>query len=162
MATTDDRNTPTTTPPLDAQEAMQRLNAAINAMPPELRPAHIDSEMRRARPAQRAAWQRLGDTLTLLTTQRAIAARTSLDPRLDAVHIADMLATLVSISQDDLPDGDAREALADAIRAGEVDNLYRPMGADYYNIAWAHRPAWEDPRQRLSDWLLRRQQGGQG
>lgn len=71
----------------------------------------------------------------------------------DAAHIADLLATLEHIPRDELPDGAARNDLGHVIRAGLIDNIYRPLGADYYNIAWAHFPAWEDPRQRLSEWL---------
>lgn len=51
--------------------------AHFASMRPELRPTCIDAQVRRAQPAQRAAWQRLGDMLTLLTTQRAIAARST-------------------------------------------------------------------------------------
>ena len=71
----------------------------------------------------------------------------------DPQEVAQLLATLERIPRAELPDGDARRILAIAIRAGEVDNLYRPLGADYHNIAWANREPWEDPRQRVSRWV---------
>lgn len=75
-------------------------------------------------------------------------------PRTPDPHdVAQLLATLERIPRSELPDGNARRLLAIAIRAGEVDNLYKPMGCDFYNIAWANRAASEDPRQRVSRWV---------
>lgn len=67
--------------------------------------------------------------------------------------VAELLQVLETVPRDELPDGPDRNALASAIRLGEVDNLYRPFGADYHNITWANACAEEDPRQRISDWL---------
>lgn len=76
------------------------------------------------------------------------------DPLQDPQHdTADLLATLERIPRSELPDGNARRLLAIAIRAGEVDNLYKPMGCDFYNIAWANREPSVDPRQRVSRWV---------
>lgn len=77
----------------------------------------------------------------------------------DPADIAYLLAILARIPRRELPEGAARQVLAAAIRAGRVDNLYRPIGADDYNIAWRDRPAWADPRQRLSAYVA--EQGGQ-
>jgi hypothetical protein len=82
----------------------------------------------------------------------------------DATDIAYLLAILARIPRREMPDGAARRALAEAIRAGRVDNLYRPACADYWNIAWRDRPAWVDPRQRLSAYVAEQsaEQRGQG
>lgn len=72
---------------------------------------------------------------------------------IDADHLADLLARLARIPRDELPD-DARAGLVEAIRAGQVDNLYRPLGCDHWNISWANRPAWVDPRQNIMSWIL--------
>ena len=66
---------------------------------------------------------------------------------------AELLAVLDTIPRAALPDGPARDLLVRYCRAGAVDNLYRPFGADYWLIAWATFPPERDPRQRLDDWL---------
>lgn len=66
---------------------------------------------------------------------------------------AQLLAALEGVPRAELPDGSDRRALAMLIRAGLVDNLYRPLGADYHNIAWATSNPQRDPRQRISAWL---------
>lgn len=48
-----------------------------------------------------------------------------------------LLADLERVSRDELPDGAARDALAEAIRCGEVDALYRPLGYRYHNATLA-------------------------
>lgn len=73
---------------------------------------------------------------------------------LDLVTIERLLITLDAIPYDQLAEGSlARSELATAICRGEIDNLYTPLGHDAYVIAWANRPAREDPRQSLSSWL---------
>lgn len=74
----------------------------------------------------------------------------------DPAHIAQLLAALATVPREELPDGDDRDILAQLIHWGFVDNLYTPMGAAYHNIAWAHYPAWADPRERIADWLVER------
>lgn len=66
-----------------------------------------------------------------------------------------LLATLEAIPRDELPDGLARDTLAYAITIGYVDNLYRPLGHDYWNLNWAHAAPSEDPRERVADWAQR-------
>lgn len=77
----------------------------------------------------------------------------------DPAEVADtkrLLATLAAIPRDELPNGDDRDMLAWLIEHGYVDNLYTPFGCPTHTIAWAHRPAWRDPRERVSDWLAAR------
>lgn len=79
----------------------------------------------------------------------------------DPAAVQQLLATLDAIPRTELPDGPARADLRNAILTGYVDNLYRPLGADYHNIAWAQGcEAWEDPRQRVSDWVAQWWLGG--
>ena len=82
----------------------------------------------------------------------------------DVADVAELLATLARIPRSDLPNGPERDALAAAIRAGRVDNLYQPLGCDHWNISWADRPAWVDPRQNIVSWILdyRARQAAQG
>lgn len=68
-------------------------------------------------------------------------------------EIAQLLAALEAIPRSELPDGKLRDLLAKLVRVGSVDNIYQPFGANYHNIAWADRFPWQDPRQRISDWL---------
>lgn len=77
----------------------------------------------------------------------------SLADRKSAAEIEQLLATLEAIPREELPEGSDRRALAMLIRYGLVDNLYKPFGADYHNIAWASMSPQSDPRQRVSDWL---------
>lgn len=71
-------------------------------------------------------------------------------------EIEQLLATLEQIPRGELADGPDRDALASHIRAGDVDNLYRPLGAEWHNIAWSHVAPYQDPRQRVSDWIASR------
>ena|SRR5487761_2606504 len=73
--------------------------------------------------------------------------------RPDPAGMAWLLAALEAIPRAELPDGPARDLLTRYCRAGAVDNLYRPFGADYWLIAWATLPPERDPRQSLNDWL---------
>lgn len=81
----------------------------------------------------------------------------------DTLEVRVVLAALDRVPRRELPDGPARAALVEAIRSGRIYHVYRPMAADYYVIAWNDRPAWVDPRQRLSDFLreTQAQQGGE-
>ena len=54
---------------------------------------------------------------------------------------------------DALLPGDTRQALAEAIRTGEIDNVYQPVAADYWNVCLADVPAYVDPRVRLDQWV---------
>jgi len=69
-----------------------------------------------------------------------------------AANVEQLLATLNAIPLDELPLCRARDYLAQLIQRGHVDNLYKPMGADYHNLTWAHMPAHRDPRERVSRW----------
>lgn len=73
--------------------------------------------------------------------------------RPDPTDVARLLTALEAIPRAELPDGKARDGLAYAIRKGHVDNLYQPLGADYWNISWDDLPSWMDPRQRVSEWV---------
>lgn len=76
-------------------------------------------------------------------------------------EIEQLLVALERIPRSELPDGPDRDALAQLIRLGEVDNLYSPLGADYHNIAWATDNLQADPRERVTAWLeLRRSAEG--
>jgi hypothetical protein len=90
------------------------------------------------------------------TPQAASTPHTPAHASPDPAHIAQLLTALDGVPRAELPDGPDRDVLAQLIRWGMVDNLYTPMGADYHNIAWANRPAWADPRERISDWLAER------
>ena len=68
--------------------------------------------------------------------------------------VSELLTTLARIPRTALPDGPARDLLACYVRAGVVDNLYRPFGSpNRWLIAWATLPPERDPRQWLDDWL---------
>lgn len=69
-----------------------------------------------------------------------------------AAEQAALLTFLASVSRDELPDGPARAALEEAIRAGEVDGLYRPFGYRYHNVTLAGLPPYIDPRVKLAKW----------
>ena len=83
-----------------------------------------------------------------MTTPEPSTPQSELSP-----EITYLLTALDAVPRDELPDGDARAHLVECIREGLIDNVYRPMGADYHNIAWATRQPWVDPRQRISDFL---------
>lgn len=83
----------------------------------------------------------------------APAAPRSLADNKSAAEIEQLLATLEAIPREELPDGGDRRWLAKLIRYGLVDNLYRPFGANYHNIAWVHLDPRRDPRERISVWL---------
>jgi hypothetical protein len=77
-------------------------------------------------------------------------------PDQTTAHTRQLLMALAEVPRDELPNGPDREALAQLIRMGFVDNLYTPIGHAYHNIAWTHRPAWMDPRERISEWVAAR------
>ena len=70
----------------------------------------------------------------------------------DPAEVAALLAELKRIPERTLS-GKARAALTAAIKAGEIDNIYRPLGAGWWNIALAGLPASVDMRCRLSEWI---------
>ena len=57
------------------------------------------------------------------------------------------------ISRAELPDSAARAALVAAVRAGDVDNIYTPVGQSYHTVALAHLPPDMDPRTTLARWV---------
>ena len=95
----------------------------------------------------------------------------------DPAHVAALLEELKRVPKRLTP-GDTRAALAESIRCGEVDGLYKPLGAGWWNVTLAALPPHVDPRIRLAEWvelwqagksahtelLMRasRQNGGQG
>lgn len=60
---------------------------------------------------------------------------------------------------DELPDGDDRAALADAVARGEVEDIYQPCAADYHNVTIPGLPAWVDPRVTVVTWAQWRREG---
>lgn len=63
------------------------------------------------------------------------------------------------ISKSELPDPAARAALEAAVRAGDVDNIYTPVGQPYHNVALAHLPPDVDPRCTVACWVAWLQAG---
>lgn len=63
-----------------------------------------------------------------------------------------VLARLALGLTSELPDPVDRAALAAAILASEVEDVYRPFGASYHNVTLPDMPAWIDPRIRLAEW----------
>lgn len=55
--------------------------------------------------------------------------------------------------------GDTRQALAEAIRTGEIDGLYRPFGSPEWNVTFADMPPAVDPRMSLARWVEHWQAG---
>lgn len=63
---------------------------------------------------------------------------------------------------DALPDGfssEDRALLIEALASGELEDVYRPMGATFINVTFPDTPPWVDPRMRLSAWLMLRRAG---
>lgn len=69
-----------------------------------------------------------------------------------AATIAQLLAAVAAIPRDELPDGDARQALADAVRAGDVIGVYKPHTYPLHNIELRDVPRDIDPRVSCADW----------
>ena len=70
----------------------------------------------------------------------------------ETTHVTALLDELATIPPTALP-GDTHAALAEAIRTGEVDGLYRPIGSDQYNVTFSAWPTALDPRMKLSAWV---------
>jgi len=66
--------------------------------------------------------------------------------------IAELLAAVAAIPRDELPDGDARQALSAAVRAGAVIGVYRALGFPLHNIELRDVPRDIDPRASCADW----------
>ena len=75
-----------------------------------------------------------------------------LNRRQSAEH-NELVAAVQRISQSELPDPAARAALVTAVRAGEIDNVYTPVGHDRHTVALAHLPPDVDPRTSLARWV---------
>lgn len=69
----------------------------------------------------------------------------------DAYEVVRVLAELDAVPRDELPDGGARNALAEAIRAGAVSDIYRQTRTSHHliELAWVA----VEPRRRVSDWV---------
>jgi hypothetical protein len=52
-----------------------------------------------------------------------------------------------------LPDREDRRALVAAIESGELDQVYRPVAVDHWNVCVAEVHGQYDQRLRLEDWL---------
>ncbi len=73
---------------------------------------------------------------------------------------AERAKELVSaIPLEELPDASDRDALIQAICAGEVEDVYRPCAASYHNATIPALPAWVDPRIKVADWAALRRIG---
>lgn len=70
-----------------------------------------------------------------------------------SADVSYLLNELARVPRAELPDGAAREALAAAIRRGEIDGCYRPFGATQHNLTWAHLAPTLDPRVTIAQWL---------
>lgn len=82
-------------------------------------------------------------------------AMTSGTPPVSA-HSLDECAALIDaldrVPRDEMPNGALRQALTRAIVAGEIDALYRPLGASAHNVCIAGTPPDVDPRITLAQW----------
>ncbi len=79
-------------------------------------------------------------------------------PTVDAASVAALLAELAGIPSTMLP-GETRGALAEAIRTGEIDGLYRPFGSTTYNATFSALAPYVDPRTPLAAWVAHWQAG---
>lgn len=70
----------------------------------------------------------------------------------DPAEIAELLAAVKRIPRSELPNGAARDALIEAIRCGEVDACYTPIGHTYHNVTLAGLPRDVDPRITVAQW----------
>jgi hypothetical protein len=64
-----------------------------------------------------------------------------------------------AIPLDELPDGDDRTALADAVTRGDVEDIYQPCAANYHNATIPGLPSWVDPRLKVKTWAQWRREG---
>lgn len=79
-------------------------------------------------------------------------SQTSQDHTPDAASVASLLEALERITRAELPDGAAREALAEAIRCGEVIGVYTPTSHTRHTIELAYLPRDIDPRTTAKQW----------
>jgi len=72
----------------------------------------------------------------------------------DPVTVREALAALDAVPHNELPPGGAREALAlaQAIRAGVVDAIYRRRGTTTHLLTLAIVEPHEEPRRTLAAW----------
>jgi len=91
--------------------------------------------------------------VTQETPQRPDFPASSPDPLTpDPYVVRRTLRELDDVPRAELPNGGAREALAEAIRAGVVDRIYRPLGADYHNLTLTICEADVDPCRTIAEW----------
>ena len=64
-----------------------------------------------------------------------------------------LIGALDRIPRHELPNGADRLALTRAIVAGDVDALYRPMGASAHNVCIARLAPDIDPRMTVAQWV---------
>lgn len=61
-------------------------------------------------------------------------------------------ALVATVPDDDLPEVDDRPALVAALLAGEVEDLYWPLGAEHANVTIPRLPPYVDPRLPVAQW----------
>jgi len=83
----------------------------------------------------------------------------SQNPQNERVSRRDAERMVRAIPHDELPDGGDRAALIDAIAAGAVEDVYRPIGAGYHNVTIPHLPPYVDPRLKVAEWAALRRAG---
>ena len=64
-----------------------------------------------------------------------------------------LIEALDRVPRHELPNGVTRLALTRAIIAGEVDAVYRPLGASAHNVCIAGLPPDIDPRMTVAQWV---------
>lgn len=69
-----------------------------------------------------------------------------------SAHIAALLDELQRIPAASLP-ADTHAALAEAIRCGEIDGLYRPFGSQEWNVTFSGLAPSMEPRMPLTAWV---------
>lgn len=75
-----------------------------------------------------------------------------------SAHIIALLDELQRIPAASLP-GDTRAALAEAIRCGEIDGVYRPHGSSEWNVTFSGLAPAMEPRMPLAQWVMLWQAG---
>ena len=73
--------------------------------------------------------------------------------------MSDYLLDELARVPDALLPGDTRQALAEGLRSGELDNLYRPLGSPEWNVTFSALPPYVDPRMPLAAWVAHWQAG---
>lgn len=79
--------------------------------------------------------------------------------RAQALRARQLVST---ITHDELPNPDDRAALETAIVAGDVEDVYAPLGRAWHNLTIPGLPAWVDPRIRAADWAVLRREANTG